>query len=271
MIKTLKFNNLTEEMMPKIERGKTISFRLLSIGIDASGKPLIPTVLVPQKDVIYDKFAQKYVDIALVSRVGAGDNGEEFADLWFQPNTGGIMTLSGDSAVDVGFAQYMLLSNHRADNTDRDPSRVAIYELVAPEAKAEKFLESFAEKQKATNFALDCAIGILRDMATSKGVYNTDWDDNQLREWAVKIAEKAPGEFLKVSVAQDKVVSAYITSAINKGIILYDGSAGVFKWAESKEPILTVYRAVPNRNEKLAAYALENKEFFKTIKSIIDG
>jgi len=240
MKKTKDFNNLDVSEL-KLKKGETKTFRLLKIKKDKTSPTgfYIPSAAnVPTRDVINHK--GETCDIAAIKSIGIKGS-PTFHSLWFTRQSGGQITCTGGRIADQEIYEYLMLSNYRRGNPERDPSLRELYELVDVKGSATARRANRQEKLRAENYALNMTDEDVTTFAAASGWNDTDIDI--LRDRIEEMAGANPLNFLKIATNRHNNIKADIKKAIDQKIIKWDSTASTFSWASNNELIVTVPRS----------------------------
>jgi len=241
---TKQYNNLHEKTLPKLNRGEIAIFRLLNIKPDPinEGRLLIPTAVgLPSTDTVYDPNKKEYVDIACIDSIGA-DGKPNFVDIWFRRETAGTIVCNGNNRIDQDMYGFLMLSNYRKNNLERNGDQESYYELVDTKAVANKKREDRSKKLEALQFASAMTAEEIIETMASMGL-NENQDISILRDKLEAFAEESPEEFLKIASNKNKTMKANIKKALDQGVLVFDRQQNSFKWAVNEEIITSVPRS----------------------------
>jgi hypothetical protein len=241
---TKSYNNLNEKSVPKLGRGEVALFRICGIKPDPvnEGRLMIPTaVSVPSTDTVYDPSKKEYVDIACIDSIGA-DGKPNFVDIWFRREAAGTIVCNGNNRLDTELYSYLMLSNYRKNNENRNGDQEAIYELIDTKAQAAKKREDRSKRLEALQFAANMTGEEVVETIASMGL-NENQDIQVLRDRLEAFAEEDPESFLKIVSNKNKAMKANVKKALDQGVLVFDRPQNAFKWAVNEEIITTVPRS----------------------------
>lgn len=241
---TKNYNNLHEKSVPKLGRGEVAVFRIYGIKPDPvnEGRMMIPTaVSVPSTDTVYDPNKKEYVDIACIDSIGA-DGKPNFVDIWFRREAAGTIVCNGNNRLDTELYSYLMLSNYRKNNENRNGDQEAIYELIDTKAQAAKKREDRSKRLEALQFAANMTGEEVVETIASMGL-NEKQDIQVLRDRLEAFAEEDPESFLKIASNKNKAMKANVKKALDQGVLVFDRTQNAFKWAVNEEIITTVPRS----------------------------
>jgi hypothetical protein len=268
---TKNYNNLNEKTVPKLGRGEVAIFRLVGIKPDPvnEGRMMIPTaVSIPSTDTVYDPAKKEYVDIACIDSIGS-DGKPNFVDIWFRREAAGTIVCNGNNRLDTELYSYLMLSNYRKNNENRNGDQEAIYELIDTKAVAAKKREDRSKRLEALQFAANMTSEEVVETIASMGL-NEKQDLQVLRDKLEAFAEEEPENFLKVASNKNKAMKANVKKALDQGVIVFDRSQNAFKWATNEEIITTVPRSTGTGHlDGFVGFLLGNKKGEKVYDEIV--
>lgn len=245
MRKTKDYNNLPVAATKalKLKKGETKRFKILNIKRDRDypNRMVIPSiVIVPPRDTIVYKDTP--YDIACVRAVG--EKGRTvFHDIWFQKESAGIITLNGGSIRDQEMYEYLMLSNYRVDNPDRDDSKRGVYMLIDPVGNAKAARATRTQKLKSQAFAAEMTDEEILTFAAASGWGTKGVDEEILRDRVEILAESDPVGFLKAASNRNNQIKADVKLAIDAGHITWNKPEYKFTWTSNGELIVKVPRS----------------------------
>jgi hypothetical protein len=252
-------------------RGEVAIFRLVGIKPDPvnEGRMMIPTaVSIPSTDTVYDPAKKEYVDIACIDSIGS-DGKPNFVDIWFRREAAGTIVCNGNNRLDTELYSYLMLSNYRKNNENRNGDQEAIYELIDTKAVAAKKREDRSKRLEALQFAANMTSEEVVETIASMGL-NEKQDLQVLRDKLEAFAEEEPENFLKVASNKNKAMKANVKKALDQGVIVFDRSQNAFKWATNEEIITTVPRSTGTGHlDGFVGFLLGNKKGEKVYDEIV--
>lgn len=242
MKETKDYNKNVDVSKLQLKKGEKKIFRGLRIKRDPDypDRMKMPAcVIIPKRDIINVK--GEPTEIACISRIGS--KGQPlFHDLFLMKEAAGCITLVGGSMSDQQKYEYLMLSNYRLNNPDRDDSFPALYELVDPEAQSKVRRAARTLKLKAMDYADGMTDEDIMTFAGANG-WKTDGSLAVLRDQVEAYAEANPEIFLKVASNRHNVIKADIKLAIDNGIINWDKVKSQFTWANNGQLITSIPRS----------------------------
>ncbi len=242
MRKTEQYNNGVNTKDLQLEKGEKKIFRGLRIKRDPDypDRMKMPAcVIIPKKDIINIKGVP--TEIACVNRVGAKGK-VTFHDLNLTKEAGGCITLIGGTIAHQQKYEYLMLSNFRKNNPERDTDFPALYELVDPEAMSKTRRASRSLRLKAMDYADGMSEDEVFTFAGANGWKTTD-SIAMLRDQVENYAETNPDVFLKVASNRHNIIKADIQSALDNGILVWDKVKSQFTWRTNGQLITSVPRS----------------------------
>lgn len=225
----------------KLKRGEIRVFKGLRRKKDKNaltGFYLPSAVRIPKQDAIMIDGDIK--DIAAIRNIGV--NGSiKYHDLWLRRESGGVISCVGGRIADQEKYEYLMLSNYRKGNPNRDPSIKQIYELVDVQADAKTTRATRTQRLKAMNYANDMDNDEVATFAAASG-----WGKDQVEIQRNRIeimSETDPVHFLKIASNRQNNIKADIKNALDKGFITFDKPSSKFTWTNNGELITTVPRS----------------------------
>lgn len=227
MIKAKNFNNIPEGLAPVLEPGQTAMYVSLYNSKTPEGVPLVPTMFVPNRDSI--QTADGWREIAFITRASPEKAKTlPFGTIVFEPSGQGMLTLSGNSAVDCHLFQYLELCNYNESNPGRDVSKVPIFKRLDLAGDAKKKMDAELAKAELTIWASRAPIDELCALLLTRGVNSAGLPDATIRTQALEQALKAPFEG---KVEQSKFsVDNQLLPTIK---VCFDGE--VIKWSPTEK------------------------------------
>lgn len=247
MKETKDYNNGIDTSQLKLKNGERKIFRGLRIKRDPDypDRLKMPAcVIIPKKDIIDVKGVP--TEIACISRIGAKGQ-PMFHDLFLMKEAGGSITLVGGTIAAQQKYEYLMLSNFRANNPNRDPSFPALYELVDPVAKSKARRATRSMKLRAMDYARDMTDEDVMTFAGANG-WNTKRGVEVIRDEIESYAETNSEVFLKVASNRHNVIKADIQLALEKGVIVWDKVKSQFVWQSNGQLITSVPRSSKGTN-----------------------
>ena len=267
MIKSKNFNNISDELVPKLGRNEVAIFRCIHNSKDPSGIGIYPTYIVPNKDTIWDEDQGKYVDIAYITQP-SDDRAEVLGTIAFESNQKGVIVLKGSSSADVLRYEYLKLCNYNASNPKRNPDSFTIFEEVNESDRSISLLGAAKIQAEIANFALNTDLETLVQELKNRNIDAKGLPEHKVRSIALEEGKKQPFKLVslpeKVDIANTK---ALVMEAIEAGLITYDSKDGVFKGNDG-EVFFKAYKATTNKEDKFAEYLDKNPEVKEKIKKL---
>ena len=225
----------------KLKKGEVRIFKGLRHKKDKSSLAgiLIPSAIsIPKRDVII--VGDEIQDIAAIRNIGINGN-VAYHSLWLRKEAGGVISCVGGRIADQEIFEYLMLSNYRKGNPNRDPSYKEIYELVDVQADAKTTRATRTQKLKAMNYATEMTDEEVLTFAAASG-----WGKDQVEIQRNRIeimSETDPVHFLKIASNRQNNIKADIKNALDKGFITFDKPSSKFTWTNNGELITTVPRS----------------------------
>ena len=272
MKKSKLFNNGVDVSKLRLKRGETKIFKLLKVKKDKTSPTgfYIPSAAnVPNRDVIEIK--GEIYDIAAIKSIGLKGN-EVFHRLWFTKEAGGQIVVHGGRIADQEIYEYLMLSNYRSNNPNRDPSRKQIYKLVDVSAEVKVQRASRSQRLKAELYASEMTDAEVMTFAAASG-----WSDKSfaiVRNRIEVMAEENPINFLKIASNRHNSMKADVKNALDKKIISFDKGSHEYAWATNNELIVVVPRSTKGTHLDGMLNFLINTEHgesvYQEIKSLLN-
>lgn len=275
MKKTSVFNNVSAKFLKEVDstfkRNETVAFHLVGKQQKpwAPGQWLIPMQNVPSVDVVFDPHANEYKEIAYIVRLLPNDGfelGEIIVSEASRPTPGAI-TLRGDVVKDRELYRYLYMSNFW-DRADRDDSKDLILRLERPGEKAAVATKDRKDMVKAVAFAVNMTKADIVNYASAKGK-DPSLDESILRDFVEASAVSDPVAFLHEVKSNRTTVKAAINKAVTKKHLQWDAKTSSWKWAATKEQILSVPRNKSKfKVDHFVSFILEHENGPSVLQSI---
>jgi len=260
------YNNLSQAMMetfrkryPIMKPGEVKKFKLLNIKPDPDnpGKMKMPfSKKVPARDRIFDKGDNTYKDIAFIASVGF--NGQvTLGSINFYRTAGGMVVCKGGTADGQELCDYLLLSNYRDNNGERNKNVKPTFTLLDPKAIAKAEKEERDRRFEILKIAKELDEEKLKMMCLALG-YDTS-DEDVMQADVEKLAEQDPDAFLNAWSNPLRDKKAVFRDAVNKGIIKWVPAENKFVYGKSD----TVLAVIPRGSgideiEELAQWSMKD-------------
>lgn len=246
-MKASDYNNISTKLQKKLSPTERATYRILNVRPDPDnyGRELMPAALqIPSTDVIYDKQADQFVNIACIDRTTI-DGGAIFADIIFSANNMGYIFLTGTNPLHQKMYQYMELCNYNESNPNRNPDIDAIFKRIDTKKDAINEREMRKIVVKAVNAALD-----IDDEKVKQVTYALGMDFESIEEMRNALEDYAtdnPHEFLDVLERASLTTETIIKEAMKANIIRNNVNSSCFEWVETEKEIYK-YKKSPNKN-----------------------
>lgn len=254
---------------PELRTDGMVVFELLGLTEDPEhpGHLKMPSMKnVPASDRIFDTGTKQYVDIALIEDIR--DNGKpKLGAIWFTKSNGGKIAIRGKGFQQQEIYEYLLLSNYRQDNPNRDKSITPIFKLVdkLADAKAERLKRD--REFMAMKVAKELKDEMVRIMTLSRGG-DKDEDMEILRGRIEDWAARDPEGFMEAEHDPITKRKAVIQDAYNTGIIDFDESESKVTWAKTGGTIVVIPRGT-SFMEGMLTFSMRDKQSEATYQELI--
>jgi len=272
MKKTKTFNNLDVSNL-KLKNGEVKVFKLLKVKKDPTSPTgfYIPSAAnVPNKDVI--TIGDETVDIAAIRSIGVKGN-ITFHRLWFTKEAGGTISCHGGRIVDQEIYEYLMLSNFRSGNPNRDPSYKELYKLIDSKSDAKVERATRSQRLQAELYASEMTDEEVLTFSAASGWNNDETDI--LRNRIETMAQNDPIHFMKIASNRHNNMKADIKRALDEKVLSWDKPSSTFSWAVNGELIVTVPRSTKGSHLDGMINFLVNTEHgeavYKEIKTLLNG
>lgn len=231
MIKTEHFNKIPDKHMPKLGRDDIAIFVCEMNSVEkGTGRPLFPTVGVPEKDTIY--IGDETFEIAHVTSPGSRTADPKFGAIFFEPSSKGQITLKGSVPREVQLYQYLTLCNFNGSNPNRVENMPVLFRRIDSNA-GRSDLQEAAKQQEQLDFVLKGDISMVKAALSQRGVDVSGMPESSIRGVALEqskakhfnLANIAKPAAQEPSEKPELDLAGKIKQAFDVGLIKWDGSS----------------------------------------------
>ena len=262
MIKSKRYNNIPQNIIPKLKRGEVVHYRSLFNTVDPFGNHVTPEYTVPPTCPI--RVGEDYHEIAYVLSPGHGENPvETFGFIVLSEENRGILTLKGDSSEDAAIYEYIELCSYNKDSKYRVPNIAPIFERIDI-AKAQRHkLDSAKLDAEAYNFAMNTKIEEVKAALSSRNINVKNWTDDTIRLKAIEAYKQKP--FDLENDGEKLRIEAVINELTDAGLLTYQRGKQKGEYSGfmlDGEKLMKLHWNVPegDRGAKLVVYLMENPD-----------
>lgn len=276
MKKSVDFNNISDELRKEytLKPGDVRIFEVLGIHEDKEGNKRIPSmVFIPNRDTIFDKPQNEFVDIAnLVTAFPSPDGKYSFKDIIFTRRGNGMISCNGRSAIDRELYMYLALCNYNKSNPDRDPAIKPLFRELNVDAESRAKLEVAAGKTKLQAWLFEASVAQVKALGLKLGIRG--WKViSELKVQIMGVIDSNPDHVsgLITDVERAGDMPELVQSLLDSGLIKYSGSKHAWVYSSGEGKIKPGVRGA-KKPEQLEIFAewLNSEEGSETAEALRD-
>lgn len=272
MLKTDKYNNVPDGLIPKLGYNEIAHFRSLQNGRDPHGNPTYPQYVLPSTSTIY--VDGKFVEIAFVTNVAPDGKKAQLGEISFETASKGVITCRGNNRNGVLLFEFLSMCSFNKDSEFRVEGEPVFFERVDASDAEQRQLKEAAISSAAYSYAMNTPIEVLMKNLESRNIQPKGWNEPTVRLKAFELGKIKPFETAKEVKKEEPAPAkksdslAIAREAVEGNIIKYVKTKKFsgYQWDDGTE-ILKIHFAKPDKPQLLAEYLDAHPEILEQIKA----